>query len=150
MDFSLCAGRVSSTVLDAKIQQHVLPGHARPALQSQVMQGMLTGFMDLVVEHDGRYWVLDYKSNQLPAYQAPQLLAAVLDKRYEVQYVLYTLALHRLLKNRLPNYSYAQHMGGAVDVFLRGIDDPSAGVHALRPAWALIQELDRLFAEVAP
>jgi len=150
MDFSLCAGRVSSQALDAKIQQHVLPGQARPALQNQVMQGMLTGFMDLVVEHQGRYWVLDYKSNKLPDYQAMQLQASVLDKRYEVQYVLYTLALHRLLKNRLPDYSYEQHMGGAIYVFLRGIDAPNAGVHALRPAWALINQLDQLFAEVAP
>ena len=149
MDFSLCAGRVSSHALDALIQQHVLPGQARPGLQTQVMQGMLTGFMDLVVEHDGRFWVLDYKSNKLPDYQTPQLQASVLDKRYEVQYVLYTLALHRLLKNRLPDYSYEQHMGGAIDVFLRGIDAPNAGVHALRPAWALINQLDQLFAEVA-
>ena len=150
MDFSLCAGRVSSSELDALIQQHVLPGQPRPALQNQVMQGMLTGFMDLVIEHDGRYWVLDYKSNKLPQYPAPQLQAAVLDKRYEVQYVLYTLALHRLLKNRLPHYSYEQHMGGAIYVFLRGIDEANAGVHALRPAWALIDQLDRLFAEVSP
>ncbi len=150
MDFSLCAGHVASSELDALIQQHVLPGQARPALQNQVMQGMLTGFMDLVFEHDGRYWVLDYKSNKLDGYQPPQLQAAVLAKRYEVQYVLYTLALHRLLKNRLPGYDYTQHMGGAVYVFLRGIDAPDAGVHALRPPWALIQQLDLLFAEVTP
>ena len=150
MDFNLCAGHVASSALDALIQQHVLPGQARPALQNQVMQGMLTGFMDLVVEHDGRYWVLDYKSNKLPQYTATQLQAAVLDKRYEVQYVLYTLALHRLLKHRLPNYNYEQHMGGAIYVFLRGIDEAGAGVHALRPAWALIDQLDRLFAEVSP
>ena len=148
MDFSLCAGRVASGDLDALIQQHVLPGQARPALQHQVMQGMLTGFMDLVVEHDGRYWVLDYKSNKLDQYQAPALQSAVLAKRYEVQYVLYILAVHRLLKNRLSGYHYEQHMGGAVYLFLRGIDDPGAGVHALRPPWVLIDQLDQLLAQV--
>jgi exodeoxyribonuclease V beta subunit len=71
-----------------------------------------------------------------------------LAKRYEVQYVLYTLALHRLLTSRLPNYHYKTHMGGAIYVFLRGIDTPSAGVHALRPSWALIEQLDHLFAKV--
>jgi exodeoxyribonuclease V beta subunit len=72
----------------------------------------------------------------------------VLAKRYEVQYVLYILAVHRLLKNRLSGYHYEQHMGGAVYLFLRGIDDPGAGVHALRPPWVLIDQLDQLLAQV--
>jgi exodeoxyribonuclease V beta subunit len=112
------------------------------------MQGMLTGFMDLVLQHDGRYWVMDYKSNKLPHYQAPQLLQAVLDKRYDVQYVLYVLALHRLLKSRLPDYHFETHIGGAVYIFLRGINDANAGVHALCPDFALIDQLDQLFAQV--
>jgi exodeoxyribonuclease V beta subunit len=101
--------------------------------------------MDLVVAHDGRYWVVDYKSNKLPDYTPAQLQEAVLHKRYDVQYVLYTLALHRLLKVRLPHYDYAQHMGGAVYLFLRGIDLPGAGVHVQRPPKALIEALDQAF-----
>ena len=147
MEFSLPVGQLSSNELDGLIQRHVLPSQNRPALQTKVMQGMLTGFMDLVLQHEGRFWVLDYKSNLLPDYQAQPLSDAILAKRYEVQYVLYTLALHRLLKSRLPDYNYEQHMGGAVYLFLRGIDTPEAGVHALRPAWALIDALDQLFAK---
>jgi exodeoxyribonuclease V beta subunit len=150
MEFSLPVGELSSMELDLLIQRHVLPGQDRPALQAKVMQGMLTGFMDLVLQHEGRFWVLDYKSNLLADYQAQPLSDAVLAKRYEVQYVLYTLALHRLLQSRLPNYHYEQHMGGAIYLFLRGIDSPHAGVHALRPAWALINQLDSLFAKTAP
>jgi exodeoxyribonuclease V beta subunit len=103
MEFNLPVGQLSSHELDAQIQRHVLQGLERPALQNNVLQGMLSGFMDLVLQHDGRYWVLDYKSNLLADYQAPHLSAAILTKRYEVQYVLYTLALHRLLQSRLPN-----------------------------------------------
>ena len=150
MEFSLPVGQVSSGELDGLIQRHVLPGQDRPPLPTKVMQGMLNGFMDMVLQHEGRFWVLDYKSNLLPDYQAQTLTDAVLAKRYEVQYVLYTLALHRLLQSRLPHYSYAQHMGGAVYLFLRGIDLPHAGVHALRPAWALIDQLDQLFAKTVP
>jgi len=150
MEFSLPVGQLSSQELDGLIQRHVLPGQDRPALQAKVMQGMLTGFMDLVLQHEGRFWVLDYKSNFLTDYQAHSLSDAVLAKRYEVQYVLYTLALHRLLQSRLPDYNYEQHMGGAVYLFLRGIDSPHAGVHTLRPAWALIDQLDSLFAKTAP
>jgi len=56
------------------------------------------------------------------------------------------LALHRLLKVRLPNYDYAQHMGGAVYMFLRGIQADGAGVHVCKPPQALIEALDDLFA----
>jgi exodeoxyribonuclease V beta subunit len=145
MEFNLEVAHVSATALDQLIQSHVFEGTPRPALQARVMQGMLTGSMDLVLQHDGRYWVVDYKSNKLPSYDSATLQDAVLHKRYEVQYVLYTLALHRLLKVRLPGYDYAQHMGGAVYVFLRGIHAEGAGVHLQRPPQALIEALDELF-----
>jgi exodeoxyribonuclease V beta subunit len=146
MEFNLEVSHVSATALDQLIQSHVFEGTPRPALQARVMQGMLTGSMDLVLQHDGRYWVVDYKSNKLPSYDPFTLQDAVLHKRYEVQYVLYTLALHRLLKVRLPGYNYAQHMGGAVYMFLRGIHAEGAGVHVQRPPQALIEALDALFA----
>jgi exodeoxyribonuclease V beta subunit len=148
MEFNLEVSNVSATALDQLIQSHVFEGTPRPALQARVMQGMLTGSMDLVLQHDGRYWVVDYKSNKLPSYDPFTLQDAVLHKRYEVQYVLYTLALHRLLKVRLPGYDYAQHMGGAVYLFLRGIHAEGAGVHLQRPPQALIEALDALFAGV--
>jgi exodeoxyribonuclease V beta subunit len=146
MEFNLEVNHVSATTLDQLIQSHVLEGTPRPALQTRVMQGMLTGSMDLVLQHDGRYWVVDYKSNKLPSYDPNTLQDAVLHKRYDVQYVLYTLALHRLLKVRLPGYDYGQHMGGAVYLFLRGIHAEGAGVHLHRPPQALIEALDALFA----
>ena len=146
MEFNLEVHQLSASQLDPLIQSHVFEGTPRPALQARVMHGMLTGSMDLVLQHDGRYWVVDYKSNKLPNYDSATLQDAVLHKRYDVQYVLYTLALHRLLKVRLPGYDYAQHMGGAVYLFLRGIDAAGAGVHLHRPPQALIEALDALFA----
>ena len=150
MGFHLSADCVSSARIDRLIQHHVLPGQPRPALQPRVLQGMLTGFMDLVFEHQGRYWVLDYKSNWLDTYDSESLNAAVLDKRYDVQYVLYLLALHRLLSSRLPNYNYDTHIGGAVYVFLRGIQSTGAGVHGMKPPFELIVQLDSEFAGRTP
>jgi exodeoxyribonuclease V beta subunit len=144
MPFTLGVSSASTQAIDALICAHVLPGLARRALRPQRLNGMLTGVMDLVFEHHGRYGVLDYKSNRLDNYQSPDLDAAVLDHRYDVQYVLYTLALHRLLQVRLASYDYDQHMGGAVYVFLRGINQSGAGVHLHRPARALIEALDAL------
>jgi exodeoxyribonuclease V beta subunit len=146
MEFNLTTQAVNSEVIDSLIQQHVLPSQTRPALPSRQLQGMLTGFMDLVCEHEGQYWVLDYKSNWLPAYDASSLNLAVLDKRYDVQYVLYLLALHRLLSSRLRSYDYNTHIGGAVYVFLRGISSEGAGVHVMKPPLTLITQLDNAFA----
>jgi exodeoxyribonuclease V beta subunit len=70
----------------------------------------------------------------------------VLDKRYDVQYVLYLLALHRLLSSRLRSYDYNTHIGGAVYVFLRGISSEGAGVHVMKPPLTLITQLDNAFA----
>ena len=145
MEFKLGVIHLSSALIDQWITEHVLPGQARVPLPPRMLQGMLTGFIDLVFEHDGRYWVLDYKSNGLPDCQAATLNNAVLDKRYDVQYVLYLLALHRLLSSRLPNYDYERHIGGAVYVFLRGVQSEGAGVHHMKPPYSLIQQLDLAF-----
>ena len=114
------------------------------------LTGMLKGFMDLVLEHEGRYYVVDYKSNWLgpdeAAYTAASMDEAIRAHRYDLQYVLYLFALHRLLTSRLPDYDYDRHVGGAAYLFLRGIAAPTAGVHFERPPKALMQELDRLFA----
>jgi len=142
MGFTLAVHGVSSVQLDAPISAQVWPQALRPALQPRQLQGLLTGFMDLVFQHQGRYYVLDYKSNLLSSYQPEPLQQAMLAHRYDVQATLYLLALHRLLKSRLPDYDYDQHVGGALYLFLRGIDQPGQGLVQLRPARELIDALD--------
>ena len=132
--------------IDQLIQQQVLMGQPRLPLQTRTLEGMLIGFMDLVLEHEGRYYVMDYKSNRLPAYDTAHLQAAILSHRYDVQYTLYLLAVHRLLKSRLPDYDYDQHIGGALYLFLRGIDQPGAGLFADKPPRELIESLDAALA----
>jgi exodeoxyribonuclease V beta subunit len=152
MEFWLAVHSVPTTRIDALVCAHTLAGAARPALLPAQLNGMLKGFMDLVFEHQGRYYVADYKSNWLgpddAAYTPVAMRAAILHARYELQYVLYLLALHRLLKSRLPDYDYDRHVGGAVYIFLRGVYAPSQGLHVERPPRALIEALDALFAGV--
>ena len=147
MAFTLPVRKLSAVRLDGLIQQYVQPGQSRNALQPRQLEGMLTGFIDLVLAFEGRYYVLDYKSNWLPAYEPAQLQQAILAHRYDVQYTLYLLALHRLLKSRLANYDYDLHVGGALYLFLRGIDQPGAGLHMDRPSKDLIEALDSAFSE---
>lgn len=153
LEFWLSAGRVDTRALDRLVCQHTLDGAARPALEPAQLSGMLKGFIDLVFEHDGRYYVIDYKSNWLgpddAAYTPQAMRAAVLDARYELQYVLYLFALHRQLRVRLPGYDYDRHVGGAAYVFLRGVHAESRGVHVERVPRELIEALDALFSAEA-
>jgi exodeoxyribonuclease V beta subunit len=119
-------------------------------LQAQQLNGLLTGYIDIVFEHHGRYFVLDYKSNKLPNYQPDSITNSMLSHRYDVQYTLYILALHRLLKSRLKNYNYEAHIGGAVYLYLRGIDQEGQGVYAQRPPFELISALDDAFKSNPP
>ncbi len=144
MPFHFSTAQVPLARIDRLICDDVFAGQARPALMPATLGGMVNGFIDLVFEHAGRYWVLDYKSNKLKHYAQAPLQTALLDKRYDVQSVLYLLALHRLLKHRVRGYDPAQHLGGAAYVFLRGIDEPGAGVVMQRPTAQLITNLDAL------
>lgn len=142
MAFTLPAQATPVGWIDQQIQRAVWPGQTRLPLAPRSLNGMLTGFMDLVFEHEGRYHVLDHKSNKLARYAEPDLIAAMLEHRYDVQLTLYLLALHRLLRVRLPGYDYDRHVGGAVYLFLRGVAAPGAGAVVLRPPRELIDTLD--------
>ena len=150
MEFWLAAHTVDTLALDQLVSSLTLDGDERPALEPAQLNGMLKGFIDLVFEHDGRYYVADYKSNWLgpddSAYTPARMRAQILHSRYELQYVLYLFALHRLLKVRLPDYDYDRDVGGAVYLFLRGGRAPGQGLHVERPPRELIEALDALFA----
>ncbi len=149
MSFTLPIGSMNVASLDAHITAHVLAKRDRPALQPKVMSGMLTGFMDLVFEAEGRYYVLDYKSNLLKTgYAGIDLEESILSHRYDVQYTLYLLALHRLLKSRLQGYDYDEHIGGAIYLYLRGVDSESQGIFVDRPPKELILSIDEAFKGV--
>ncbi|MET1114073.1 MAG: exodeoxyribonuclease V subunit beta [Comamonas sp.] len=149
MEFWLPAQQLPAPDIDALCRQHLLPGRPRPALPARQLHGMLMGFADLVFEHEGRYWVLDYKTNFLgrdgAAYGEQTLCEAMLAHRYDVQAALYLLALHRLLQSRLgDDYDPARQLGGALYFFVRGIDGPAQGMHVVPPSPALLDALGAL------
>ncbi|BCG04699.1 RecBCD enzyme subunit RecB (plasmid) [Paraburkholderia sp. PGU19] len=149
MEFWLAAHRVDTAALDRLVSEHTVGQAERPMIEPAQLNGMLKGFMDLVFEHEGRYYVADYKSNWLgaddAAYTAERIRAQILRSRYDLQYVLYLLALHRQLKARLAGYDYDTHIGGAVYLFLRGLNASTQGIFAERPPRELIERLDELF-----
>lgn len=154
MEFWLPAQRIEAKEIDAQCRKYLLPGVDRPGLAERQLHGMLMGFADLVFEHQGRYWVLDYKSNYLgdddASYDGDALARSMAEHRYDVQAAIYMLALHRLLKLRLgSSYQPEEHLGGAVYLFLRGMKGSQNGVCLIPVSVPLLDALDAMLAEEA-
>ena len=99
---------------------------------SGVLNGFLTGSIDAVLRTpEGRFLVVDYKTNTLsPSSEAPQILGhytpeamaeAMMQAHYPLQALLYSAALHRYLRLRLPGYRPEWHLGGVGYLFVRGM-----------------------------
>ncbi|WP_118879274.1 exodeoxyribonuclease V subunit beta [Haemophilus haemolyticus] len=126
---------------------HHLPSEP---LQFEQIQGMVRGSIDLVFRHNGKYYIVDYKSNflgsSLADYNENALKKEMLHSHYDWQYLIYTLALHRYLQSVVPDYDYARDFGGVFYLFLRGMNgEPQSGVFYDRPSVELITELDGVF-----
>ena len=118
----------------------------------------LHGYIDLVYEHNNKYYVADYKSNSLKTagqpdcvdnYQPAAMQTNMSEAGYWLQAVLYQVALHRYLRVRLPEYQPAQHLGGVVYLYLRGMREGEAqtGVLHWEVDMQLINQLDELLGQ---
>jgi exodeoxyribonuclease V beta subunit len=113
-------------------------------------RGFMRGFIDLVFGYNGRYYIVDWKSNYLgntvDDYNRAALGSAMRNNYYILQYHLYTLAVHQYLRRRLKRYSYDEHFGGVVYVFLRGVDPASGeeyGIYHARPSQEFVENLSK-------
>lgn len=112
--------------------------------------GFVTGSIDLLFEHEGKYYILDWKSNLLPDYKQETLKGSMAHSFYQMQYLIYLTALMRFLKQRLNleefgEAEYDRYIGGAYYIYMRGAgadpDDPRSGVYFDRPAYSQIQKV---------
>lgn len=152
LEFSLPAASLDARALTTTLRRHAYPVEA---LAFGRLEGYLRGFIDLVYEHEGRFHVLDWKSNHLGFgagdYAAEPVARAMAQQGYHLQYLLYTVALHRYLRQRLRDYDYERHVGGVSYLFVRGVrpawtnaDGSAAGVYFHRPTVEVIEALDAL------
>lgn len=156
MEFMLPVAGLDAAALEQAVQL-LPPALPRPMLGFERVAGMLRGFIDLVFVADDRYYLVDFKSNWLGPhsrdYHPAALDAAMAEHRYDVQAMLYALALHRHLRQTLPDYDPATHFGGVGYLFLRGMAEPDAtpgqGVWFARPDAATLTKIDQLFALAA-
>lgn len=114
------------------------------------VKGMLTGFIDLFFEHDGKFYILDWKSNflgdKLEHYESEDLLYAMNQSNYHLQYMIYTLAVKKYLSSKLGNeFDYEKHFGGVIYLFLRGVRaDRDTGIYHFRPSTDQLDKMEEI------
>ena len=101
--------------------------------------------------------MVDYKTNRLPAagplsawdYRPSALGRAMRESHYPLQALLYSVALHRYLRWRQPDYDPGTHLGGVLYLFVRGMCGPDtpavagvpSGVFSWKPSADLVVAL---------
>ena len=154
LGFHLPAANLSAARLNAWLRSN---GYPTPRLGFEALQGYLHGFIDLTFEFEGRFYVLDWKSNHLgyarQHYGAERVAGAMQEHGYYLQAVLYALAVHRYLERRVSGYDYERHFGGVLYLFVRGVrpgwvdaKGKPLGAWFQRPAAATLASLDALLA----
>jgi len=115
-----------------------------------IPKGFITGFIDLIFEYEGKYFILDWKSNALGQtikdFSLENIKIEMHEHKYNLQYLIYTVALHKYLKIRIPDYDYNEYFGGVFYIFLRGVQKgiPGSGVFYDFPEKELIMELSEV------
>ena len=147
MGFQFVLDNVSARALREACQRHGAGALLPDNLPQSTLQGLMSGKIDLVFEHQGRFHVLDYKTNYLgdalEDYAPQRLDAAMQDHHYGFQALLYTVAVERYLRQRLPNYRRAQHLGEAIYLFVRASGlDARSGIWRQRFDGALLDAVD--------
>jgi exodeoxyribonuclease V beta subunit len=126
--------------------------HEAPELMMQELEGMMHGFIDLIFEHEGKFYVADYKSTWLGDSMANYHCAMLCENNqhhlYDLQYLIYCLALHRYLKNSVKDYEPHRHFGGVYYLYLRGMHPDNTqgeGVFYTKIDMNYLQRLDNIF-----
>jgi exodeoxyribonuclease V beta subunit len=111
----------------------------------------MKGYIDMVFEHDGRFYLVDWKSNFLGTdpenYNQTALYQTMQADLYMLQYHIYTLALHQYLRNRKAHYRYHDNFGGVFYIFIRGADPnhgAGSGIFYDLPEPEIVHQLGRM------
>jgi exodeoxyribonuclease V beta subunit len=112
----------------------------------QQLEGIMNGKMDLFFEKDGKYYILDWKSNylgdSLGDYDTANVWQAMAENNYHLQYHIYTIAICKYLAQRIPGFNYETHFGGVIYLFVRGVrSNDSTGIFFSKPECAVIDAL---------
>jgi exodeoxyribonuclease V beta subunit len=143
--------------LDAERLLHLVRDPKKSPAMKRVapprVEGFLKGFIDLVFQFGGRFYIVDWKSNSLgnraEDYNAAAMQQEIVERGYDLQYHIYTVALDKYLRARLADYDYEKHFGGVRYIFLRGLapEKPELGIFYDCPSAGKIAALSALLGE---
>ncbi len=147
MEFLLPLVSIKNKTIEQWLSKH---RNQQVIFKQDDLQGFLTGFIDLVFEHDNKFYVVDYKSNTLgfsyEDYTTKDLKNAIEHHFYDLQYLLYCVALVKYLKVINPSFDYDRDFGGVAYLFTRGVNgEAGQGVYFTKPERSLIQEMVESF-----
>jgi len=143
MEFMLPAHSISNTKISMWLSEH---RKAPTAFKQDNLSGYLTGFIDLIFEFENKYYVVDYKSNYLGAhfedYSTNKLKEAIEHHYYDLQYLLYCVALVKFLQIKVDDFDYEKNFGGIAYLFTRGVNgDTGQGIYTTKPEVKLINAM---------
>ena len=96
--------------------------------------GTVIGFVDMVFLWNGKYYILDWKSNKVDAYDQQSIYTNMMENAYHLQWKVYCRALHQWLSQNMPDYDYETHFGGVLYVYVRGTStEGSNGYYFAKP-----------------
>jgi exodeoxyribonuclease V beta subunit len=157
LEFYFPLKMLSREKLSAILGKNDLKATGLERLNFNPVQGFMHGFIDMVFQHAGRFYLVDWKSNVLGSgvadYAPASLRRAMSEHFYTLQSRLYAVALHQYLTLRLPGYQYETHFGGIYYLFIRGMDrscGPAYGIYEDRPAASLINTLSGILIAKTP
>ncbi len=134
-----------------KVKINALLGEEANLTGEADIEGLMTGFIDLFFRHNGKYYILDWKSNFLgnilEDYNHQGLSTAMKESNYNLQYYIYTVAMKRWLENRVPGVNYEKQFGGIIYLFLRGVRSKgTTGIYFSKPSDEVIESLEQIFS----
>ncbi len=140
--------QLNDILYDMDLRKNVSFNEKASELNFSPKFGFVRGFIDLVIMSDGKCFLIDWKSNYLgPSiedYNLEAIKKVMLEEKYDLQYALYSTALHIYLSRRRAHYNYQSHFGGVFYIFLRGINPekgPDYGIFFNKPEEKIITAL---------
>ncbi|WP_422667355.1 exodeoxyribonuclease V subunit beta [Buchnera aphidicola] len=143
---------LSSNIFNNLIQSYDPISKISPKLSFNSVYGFLKGFIDLFFIWNKKYYIIDYKSNWLGKnnsyYSIENMKGEIIKHRYDLQYQIYTVAIHQYLKQKIKKYHYNTHFGGVFYIFLRSIEknNKKNGIFYILPDYKLIKKMVYLFS----
>lgn len=146
MEFLLSHQSITHGQLNFVLNKYEKYNRIDRPLEFGEVEGFFKGFIDLTFEHNGKYYIVDYKTNHLGSdyslYNNEALQQSIIDHDYDLQYIIYSAALHKYLAQTMQNYSYETHFGGVYYLYLRGINgDGISGIYYDMPPLTVLEEI---------